>query len=175
MPTSRRSRCRIRSRLPSPACRSRCSSKASPDFLMIVAVFDKTGKSTNVDVSDWLATNLQDDLSRTSGVGDVNVFGAQYAMRIWLDPDKLTSFQLMPSDVISAIQNQNVDVAAGEIGAAPSPEGQMLNATVTAQSRLQTPEEFSKIIVKSDTSGARVQLSQVGRVELGADAYGTII
>jgi len=88
--------------------------KASPDFLMIVAVFDKTGKSTNVDVSDWLATNLQDDLSRTQGVGDVNVFGAQYAMRIWLDPDKLASFQLMPSDVVTAIQNQNTDVAAGE-------------------------------------------------------------
>ena len=149
--------------------------KASPDFLMIVAVYDKTGKSTNVDVSDWLAANLQDDLSRTPGVGDVNVFGAQYAMRIWLDPDKLASFQLMPSDIITAIQNQNTDVAAGEIGAAPSPEGQMLNATVTSQSRLQTPEQFSKIIVKSETSGARVQLSQVARVELGADSYGTII
>jgi multidrug efflux pump len=114
-------------------------------------------------------------LSRTPGVGDVNVFGAQYAMRIWLDPDKLASFQLMPSDVVTAIQNQNTDVAAGEIGAAPSPEGQMLNATVTSQSRLQTPEQFSKIIVKSDTSGARVQLSEVARVELGADSYGTII
>ena len=150
-------------------------SKGSPDFLMIVAVYDRTGKSTNVDVSDWLANNLQDELSRTAGVGDVNVFGAKYAMRIWLDPDRLASFQLMPSDVITAIQNQNVDVAAGEIGAAPSPEGQMLNATVTAQSRLQTPEQFSKIIVKSDSSGARVQLSQVARVELGAESYGTII
>jgi multidrug efflux pump len=149
--------------------------KAAPDFLMIVAVYDTTGKSDNVDVSDWLASNLQDDLSRTSGVGDVNVFGAQYAMRIWLDPDKLASFQLMPSDVVTAIQNQNTDVAAGEIGAAPSPEGQMLNATVTAQSRLQTPAEFSKIIVKSASSGARVQLSDVARVELGADSYGTII
>ena len=149
--------------------------KGSPDFLMIVAVYDKTGKSTNVDVSDWLADNLQDDLSRTPGVGDVNVFGAKYAMRIWLDPDKLASFQLMPSDIVTAIQNQNVDVAAGEIGAAPSPEGQMLNATVTAQSRLQTPEQFAKIVVKSGTSGARVQLSQVANVELGAESYGTII
>ncbi|MGN6155573.1 MAG: efflux RND transporter permease subunit [Sphingomicrobium sp.] len=149
--------------------------KGSPDFLMIVAVYDKSGKSTNVDVSDWLADNLQDDLSRTPGVGDVNVFGAKYAMRVWLDPDKLASFQLMPADVVTAIQNQNVDVAAGEIGAAPSPEGQMLNATVTAQSRLQTPEQFSKIVVKSDSSGARVLLSQVARVELGAESYGTII
>jgi multidrug efflux pump len=149
--------------------------KGSPDFLMIVAVYDKTGKSTNVDVSDWLADNLQDDLSRTAGVGDVNVFGAKYAMRVWLDPDKLASFDLMPADIVTAIQNQNVDVAAGEIGGAPSPPGQMLNATVTAQSRLQTPEQFSKIVVKSDASGARVQLSQVARVELGAESYGTII
>jgi multidrug efflux pump len=149
--------------------------KGSPDFLMIVAVYDETGKSTNVDVSDWLADNLQDDLSRTPGVGDVNVFGAKYAMRIWLDPDRLASFNLMPADIITAIQNQNVDVAAGEIGGAPSPPGQMLNATVTAQSRLQTPEQFSKIVVKSDASGARVQLSQVARVELGAESYGTII
>jgi multidrug efflux pump len=149
--------------------------KGSPDFLMIVAVYDETGKSTNVDVSDWLADNLQDDLSRTPGVGDVNVFGAKYAMRIWLDPDRLASFNLMPADIITAIQNQNVDVAAGEIGGAPSPPGQMLNATVTAQSRLQTPEQFSKIVVKSDSSGARVQLSQVARVELGAESYGTII
>jgi multidrug efflux pump len=150
-------------------------SKSSPDFLMIVAVYDKTGKSSNVDVSDWLADNLQDNLSRTQGVGDVNVFGAKYAMRIWLDPDKLASLNLMPSDIISAIQSQNVDVAAGEIGGAPSPVGQMLNATVTAQSRLQTPEQFANIVVKSDPSGARVLLSQVARVELGADSYGTII
>ena len=149
--------------------------KGSPDFLMIVSVYDETDKSNNVDISDWLAANLQDDLSRTPGVGDVNVFGAQYAMRIWLDPNKLASFQLMPSDVVTAIQNQNADVAAGEIGAAPSPVGQMLNATVTSQSRLQTPEQFSKIIVKSDASGARVQLSDVARIELGADTYGTII
>jgi multidrug efflux pump len=145
--------------------------KGSPDFLMIVGVYDSTDKSTNVDVSDWLATNVQDDLSRISGVGDVNVFGSQYAMRVWLDPNKLQSFQLMPSDVISAIQNQNVEVAAGEIGGMPQPEGQMLDATVTAQSRLQTPEQFRNIIVKADPSGARVLLSDVARVELGAENY----
>ena len=149
--------------------------KGSPDFLMIVGVYDSTDKSTNVDVSDWLATNIQDDLSRIPGVGDVNVFGSQYAMRIWLDPNKLQSFQLMPSDVITAIQNQNVEVAAGEIGGMPQPQGQMLNATVTAQSRLQTPEQFRNIIVKSDPSGARVLLSDLGRVELGAENYSTTI
>src|SRR5690242_20123823 len=149
--------------------------KGSPDFLMIVGVFDSTDKSTNVDVSDWLATNIQDDLSRIPGVGDVNVFGSQYAMRIWLDPNKLQSYQLMPSDVITAIQNQNVEVAAGEVGGMPQPQGQMLDATVTAQSRLQTPEQFRNIIVKSDPTGARVLLSDVARVELGADNYSVTI
>jgi len=149
--------------------------KGSPDFLMIVGVYDETNKSTNVDVSDWLGTNVQDELSRVPGVGDVNVFGSEYAMRIWLDPNKLQSFQLMPSDVVTAIQNQNVEVAAGEVGGMPQPEGQMLNATVTAQSRLQTPEQFRNIIVKSDPSGARVLLSDVARVELGADSYSATI
>ena len=145
--------------------------KGSPDFLMIVGVYDEKDKATNVDVSDWLASNIQDDLSRIPGVGDVNVFGSQYAMRIWLDPNKLASYQLMPSDVITAIQNQNVDVAAGEIGGMPQPQGQMLDATVTAQSRLQTPDQFRNIIVKSDPSGARVRLADLGTVELGADNY----
>jgi multidrug efflux pump len=149
--------------------------KGSPDFLMIVGVYDSTDKSTNVDVSDWLASNIQDDLSRIPGVGDVNVFGSQYAMRIWLDPNKLQSFQLMPADVITAIQNQNVDVAAGEVGGMPQPQGQMLNATVTAQSRLQTVDQFRNIIVKSDPSGGRVLLSDVARVELGADNYSATI
>ena len=149
--------------------------KGSPDFLMIVGVYDSTDKSTNVDVSDWLATNIQDDLSRIPGVGDVNVFGSKYAMRVWLDPNKLQSYQLMPGDIITAIQNQNVEVAAGEIGGMPQPQGQMLDATVTAQSRLQTPEQFRDIIVKSDPSGARVLLSDVARVDLGAENYSATI
>ena len=149
--------------------------KGSPDFLMIVGVYDETDKSTNVDVSDWLLTNLQDDLSRIDGVGDVNVFGSKYAMRIWLDPNKLQAVQLMPSDIVTAIQNQNVEVAAGEIGGMPQPQGQMLDATVTAQSRLQTVQQFRDIIVKADPSGARVRLADVARVELGADNYSASI
>jgi multidrug efflux pump len=149
--------------------------KGSPDFLMIVGVYDSSDKSSNVDVADWLATNIQDELSRIPGVGDVNVFGSKYAMRIWLDPNKLQSLQLMPSDVVTAIQNQNVEVAAGEIGGMPQPQGQMLDATVTAQSRLQTPEQFRNIIVKADPSGARVLLSDVARVELGAENYSATI
>src|SRR5574338_14031 len=145
--------------------------KSSPDLLLIVGIYDETDRSTNLDVSDWLTTNMQDELSRIPGVGDVNVFGASYAMRIWLDPHKLASYNLMPSDVVTAIQNQNTEVAAGEVGGMPQPEGQMLNATVTAQSRLQKPEQFRNIIVKADPSGARVLLSDVARVELGADNY----
>src|SRR5918911_1247596 len=124
--------------------------KGAPDLLLIVAIYDETNRSTNFDVSDWLTTNMQDELSRVPGVGDVNVFGSSYAMRIWLDPQKLASFKLMPGDVITAITNQNTEVAAGEVGGLPQPQGQMLNATVTALSRLQTPEQFRNIIVKSE-------------------------
>jgi multidrug efflux pump len=149
--------------------------KGAPDLLMIVSIFDKTNKRTNYDVSDWLTTNVQDELSRIPGVGDVNVFGSSYAMRIWLDPHKLASFGLMPGDVITALQNQNTEVAAGEIGGLPQPQGQELDATVTAQGRLQTPEQFRNVVVKSDPSGARVLLSDVARVELGADNYSATI
>ena len=150
-------------------------SKSSPDLLLIAAIFDKTDKSTNFDVSDWLASNVQDELSRVPGVGDVNVFGSQYAMRIWLDPHKLAGVGLMPSDIIAALQNQNTEVAAGEIGGLPQPQDQELDATVTAQGRLQTPEQFRNIVVKSDPSGARVLLGDVARVEIGADNYAATI
>src|SRR3954469_11500967 len=149
--------------------------KGAPDLLLIVGIYDQTDRSTNFDVSDRLTTNMQDELSRIEGVGDVNVFGSSYAMRIWLDPHKLQSFQLMPGDVIAAVQNQNTEIAAGEVGGLPQPEGQLLNATVTAQSRLQKAEEFRNIIVKADPSGARVLLRDVARVELGADNYSATI
>ena len=124
--------------------------KSNPDNLLIVGVYDETDKLTNQDVSDYLVSNLQDPLGRIPGIGDSNVFGAQYAMRIWLDPNKLASFQLIPSDVTTAIQAQNTEVAAGELGGQPQPDTQMLNATVTAQSRLQTPEQFANIILKTN-------------------------
>jgi multidrug efflux pump len=149
--------------------------KGAPDLLLIVAIYDQTNRSTNFDVSDWLTTNMQDELSRVPGVGDVNVFGSSYAMRIWLDPHKLASFGLVPNDVVTAVQNQNTEVAAGEIGGLPQPEGQMLDATVTAQSRLQTPDQFRNIVLKSDASGARVLIGDVARVELGADNYSALI
>ena len=145
--------------------------KSNPDNLLIVGVYDQTDTKTNQDVSDWLVANLQDPLGRVAGVGDTNVFGAQYAMRIWLDPGKLASFQLMPGDVIAAVQAQNTEVAAGEIGGLPAPPNQYLNATVTAQSRLQTPEQFRNILLKTTADGASVRIGDVGHVELGAENY----
>jgi multidrug efflux pump len=148
--------------------------KSNPDLLMIIGVYDTTDRDTNVDVGDWLVNNLQYQIGRLPGVGSANVFGSQYAMRIWLDPGKLRAVNLQPSDVISALQAQNTQVAAGEVGGQPQPDEQMLDATVTAQSRLQTPDQFRNIIVKNDPSGARVLLGDVARVELGAENYSTV-
>jgi multidrug efflux pump len=148
--------------------------KSNPDFLLIAAVYDSTNQRTNMDVSDYLASNIQDPLSRVAGVGDVNVFGAPHAMRIWLNPQRLAAFQLMPSDVIGALQAQNTEVAAGEVGGLPQADSQQLDATVTAQGKLQTPEQFRAVILKSDPSGASVRLGDVARVELGAENYSTV-
>ena len=145
--------------------------KSNPDFLMIVGIYDETGQRTNGDVSDFMVTNLQDQVGRIDGVGETNVFGSQYAMRIWLDPTKLASFQLIPGDVVAAIQAQNTEVAAGEIGGQPQPDTQMLNATVTAQSRLQTADQFRNIVLKTQGNGAVVRMGDIGRVELGQENY----
>ncbi len=149
--------------------------KSNPDFLLIVGIYDVTNQRTNMDISDYLSSNIQDPLSRVPGVGDINVFGAPHAMRIWLNPQRLAAFSLMPSDIVSAIAAQNTEVAAGEVGGLPSPEGQMLNATVTAQSKLQTPEQFREIVLKSDPTGASVRLRDVARVELGAENYAAVV
>jgi len=149
--------------------------KSNPDFLLIVGIYDTTGTRTNMDISDYLSSNIQDPLSRVPGVGDINVFGAPHAMRIWLNPQRLAAFSLMPSDVVSAISAQNTEVAAGEVGGLPTVEGQMLNATVTAQSKLQTPEQFREIVLKTDPTGASVRLGDVARVELGAENYSAVV
>lgn len=148
--------------------------KAQNDFLMIVSLYDTTDTKMSVDVADYLLSTLQDPIARLEGVGTVQVFGGQYAMRIWLDPNKLASYNLMPTDISSAITAQNVQVSAGSIGALPSSSEQQLNATVTAKSQLQTAEEFANIIVKSDSNGAIVRLSDVARVELGSESYSNV-
>ncbi|KQM87512.1 multidrug transporter [Sphingomonas sp. Leaf23] len=148
--------------------------KSNPDFLMIVGIFDQTDQRTNGDVSDFMEANLVEPLARINGVGETNVFGSQYAMRIWLDPARLASFSLIPGDVVTAIQAQNTEVAAGELGGLPSGPEQQLNATVTAQSRLQTPAQFKAIILKTLPDGSTVRLSDVARVELGQENYSAL-
>jgi multidrug efflux pump len=145
--------------------------KSSGNFLIIVAVYDETDKASFLDISDYIRSTLQDPIARVNGVGGFDVFGGAYAMRIWLDPTKLQALGLMPSDVEAAIASQNVQVSAGKIGDQPAPPGQQLNATVTAQSKLKTADEFKAIIVKYDASGAVVRLSDVARVELGSESY----
>ena len=149
--------------------------KSNPDQLLVVAIYDKTDKMSARDISDYLSSNLEDTLGRLEGVGNSNVFGSPHAMRIWLDPNKLASFQLIPGDVVTAITAQNNEVAAGEIGGLPAGQDQYLNATVKAQSRLQTVEQFSAIVLKTNPDGAIVRLSDVGRVELGSDSYNVVI
>ena len=148
--------------------------KSQSNFLLIMGVYDKTDKASSSDIADWLVSNMQDPMARLDGVGSLQVFGAEYAMRIWMDPAKLASYSLMPSDVQTAIEAQNVQVSAGKIGALPSPDTQQLTATVRAQSRLQTVEQFKNIIVKSQSNGAVVRIGDVARVEMGSEDYTAI-
>ena len=145
--------------------------KSQSNFLLIMGVYDKTDKASSSDIADWLVSNMQDPMARLNGVGSLQVFGAEYAMRIWMDPAKLASYSLMPSDVQTAIEAQNVQVSAGKIGALPSPDTQQLTATVRAQSRLQTVEQFKDIIVKSQSNGAVVRVGDIARVEMGSEDY----
>jgi len=149
-------------------------SKATKNFLMVFGFISENGKMDQTDLSDYVAANVVDPLSRVAGVGDVTLFGSQYAMRIWLDPAKLQSFNLTPADVITAVQAQNAEVSAGELGGTPSVKGQQLNATVSAQSRLQTAEQFGAILLKTSTNGAMVYLKDVASMELGRENYNTV-
>ncbi len=148
--------------------------KSQSSFLLVVALYDVSGRYNNIDISDFIASKLQDPLSRISGVGQTQVFGSPYAMRIWLDPYKLKSYSLTPGDVQNAVLAQNVQVSAGELGAQPTVPGQQLDATVTAQSRLTTPDQFRNIVLKASQGGAIVRLRDVARVELGAQSYSTV-
>ncbi|MGF6423727.1 multidrug efflux pump [Lelliottia sp. 489] len=160
------------SRLPSEVQQSGITVvKSQSNFLLIMGVYDKTDKASSSDIADWLVSNVQDPLARVEGVGSLQVFGAEYAMRIWLDPAKLASYALMPSDVQTAIEAQNVQVSAGKIGALPSSNAQQLTATVRAQSRLQTVDQFKNIIIKSQSNGSVVRIGDVARVEMGSEDY----
>ncbi|WP_168381629.1 efflux RND transporter permease subunit [Acinetobacter indicus] len=145
--------------------------KSGASFLQVLAFYSPDGSMSANDIKDYVNSNISEPLSRVAGVGEVQVFGGSYAMRIWLDPAKMASLQVTPSDIATAIRTQNAQVAVGQLGGAPAVEGQVLNATVTAQSLLQTPEQFSNIFLKNTASGAQVRLGDVARVELGADNY----
>ncbi|WP_168525071.1 efflux RND transporter permease subunit [Acinetobacter sp. A3] len=145
--------------------------KSGASFLQVIAFYSPDESLSADDIKDYVNSNISEPLSRVAGVGEVQVFGGSYAMRIWMDPAKMASLQVTPSDIAQAIRTQNAQVAVGQLGGAPSVQGQALNATVTAQSLLQTPEQFSNIFLKNTASGAQVRLGDVARIELGADNY----
>jgi multidrug efflux pump len=147
--------------------------KSSSGFLMVIGFVSTDGSMSSVDLADYVDNNLNDTLKRVEGVGDTQLFGSGYAMRIWMDPEKLAKYALMPSDISSAITAQNAQVSAGQVGALPSLPGQQLNATIAARSRLQTPEQFRDVIVKSATDGSMVRLGDVARVEVAAESFST--
>ncbi|HYF84828.1 efflux RND transporter permease subunit [Azospirillum sp.] len=146
-------------------------SKAGNDFLLVVGFVSSDGRLSQGDIADYVTSNLQDTMSRVEGVGDVTVFGPQHAMRIWLDPDALNNFALTTTDVSNAVKTQNAQVSAGQLGGAPAVAGQQINATITAQSRLQTPEQFGAILLRVNPDGSQVRLRDVARIEIGSETY----
>ena len=148
--------------------------KSANNFLNVLAFISEDGRLTGSDLSDYVAANVQDPISRVEGVGDTTLFGSQYAMRIWLDPGKLNSFKLTPLDVKAAVQAQNAQVSAGQLGGLPAVPSQQLNATITAQTRLKTAEEFEAILLRTQADGSAVRLRDVARVELGSESYATV-
>ena len=148
--------------------------KANQSFLQVIGFVSEDNSMDRTDIADFITANVVDPLSRVPGVGNVQVFGSQYAMRIWLDPDKLNTYKLTPTDVTNAIRAQNAQVSVGQLGATPSVDGQQLNATITAQGRLQTPEQFREIVLRSGIDGSALKLGEIARVELGAADYSFI-
>ena len=146
--------------------------KAVKNFLMVIGLVSQDGSMSKDDLANYIVSNMQDPISRTAGVGDFQVFGAQYAMRIWLDPAKLNNFQLTPVDVKNAIAAQNVQVSSGQLGGLPAVQGQQLNATIIGKTRLQSAEQFEAILLKVNPDGSQVRLSDVAEVALGGENYG---
>lgn len=149
--------------------------KSNSSFLLVVGLFSEDGTVSQGDLGDIIASQIQDSISRVNGVGDVRAFGDAHAMRIWLDPAKLLSYGLTTLNVRRAIEAQNTDVSAGQIGGLPAVKGQQLNASISSQSRLSTVEDFSRIIVRMNTDGSQVRLRDVARIELGSEGYSRIV
>ena len=146
--------------------------KSSANFALVPGLYSADNSHDQFDLADMMASKIQEPVSRINGVGGFQLFGSQYAMRIWVDPMKLNSYQLTMADVTSAVQAQNAQVSAGQLGNLPAPVTQQLNATVSVQSRLQTPEQFGAIRLKTSADGSVVRLRDVARVELGSEGYG---
>ena len=162
----------VESRLPSSVQSEGLTvTKGGSDFLMIAALASDNPSVTGTQIGDYISSTLLDSISRIDGVGEVKAMGSGYAMRIWLDPALLQKYSLMPSDVTTALEAQNTEVSAGQLGALPAVASQQLNATITARSKLQTAEEFRNVVVKSNSAGAVVLLGEVATVELGSDSY----
>jgi multidrug efflux pump len=145
--------------------------KSTRNFLMIVGLVSEDGSMDRHSLTDYLVANVQDIISRTEGVGEVTVFGSQNAMRVWLNPSKLNNYHLTSNDVIAAIQAQNAQVSAGQFGGTPAPQGQQLNATITARTLLQTPEQFDNIILRTNPDGSTVRLKDVAESRVGTENY----
>ncbi|HQW81498.1 MAG TPA: efflux RND transporter permease subunit [Pseudomonadota bacterium] len=148
--------------------------KARAGFLQVVGFVSTDGSMDRNDIADYVSSNVVDQISRVPGVGSVQVFGGKYAMRVWLDPAKLATYRLLPSDIVTAIRAQNAQVAAGQLGGTPAIDGQQINATITAQDRLQTSEQFGAIVLRSHADGSVLRLGDVARVELGSENYTVI-
>src|SRR5512137_1125571 len=145
--------------------------KATRNWLLIVGLISEDGSMDGYDLRDYARSTLEKVLARVPGVGEVEIFGTQYAMRIWLNPDKLTDYRLTVQDVIAALRTYNVEVSAGQFGGAPAVEGQRLNAAIIVQGLLKTPDEFAAIPLRTNPDGSIVRIKDVGRAELGTDAY----
>jgi hydrophobe/amphiphile efflux-1 (HAE1) family protein len=145
--------------------------KASTDTMMVFNLISDDPSVTSTDIANYIANNLKDTISRVDGVGDAQAYGSGYAMRVWLDPNKMLKYSLMPSDISSALSAQNTEVSAGQVGALPAAAGQSLNATITARSKLKSIDQFEKVIVKSAADGSTVRLADVARLELGRESY----
>ncbi len=145
--------------------------KSVRNFLMVLGFVSTDGRMTRDDISDYVAANVQESISRIQGVGDIQLFGTQYAMRVWLNPDSLANYRLTIGDVTAAMQAQNAQISAGQLGGAPAVPGQRLTATITAQTRLETPAQFGAILLRVNPDGSQVRLRDVARIELGGENY----
>ncbi len=146
-------------------------SKSTRNYLMIISLISEDGSMDGDDLRDYAQSNLEKILARVPGVGEVQTFGSQYAMRIWLDPDRLTDYQLTVEEVIGALKTYNVEVSAGQFGGAPAVKGQRLNASIVVQNMLKTPEEFAAVPIRINPDGSTVRIRDIGRTELGTEAY----